>query len=109
RKNYGGNRDRLRSEHDVIVHPMDKTDNYIKRCVGVPGDILQVKGGELYINNKKAYRPPTSQIDFRVTTDGSPLSMDFMQNELGFQFVSDENGSGYEKDQNYYPMSANTY
>lgn len=109
RKNYGGNRDRLRSEHDILVHPMDKTDNYIKRCVGVPGDILQVKNGELYVNNQKAYQPPTSQIDYKVTTDGAQLSMDFLQNDLGFQFVPDENGNEYEKDQNFYPMSASTY
>ena len=101
RKNYGGNRDRLRSEHEVIVHPMDKTDNYIKRCVGMPGDVLQVKDGLLYVNNKLAYQPPTSQIDYKITTDGTPLSMDFLQNELGYQFTDDQN---YDKDGNYYTI-----
>ncbi len=54
----GDNRDALRAEHDVLVHPMDKTDNYIKRCVAVPGDVLQIKDGLLYINNKQAFVPP---------------------------------------------------
>ena len=26
----------------IAVHPVDKTDNYIKRCVGIPGDTLRI-------------------------------------------------------------------
>ncbi len=109
RKNYDGNRDRLRAEHDVIVHPMDKTDNYIKRCVAVPGDVLQVKEGNLYINNKKAYTPASSQIEFRIITDGTPLTQEFLQNELGYEFVTSAEDDTYEKDQNYYQMAGNTF
>ncbi|WP_212113144.1 signal peptidase I [Candidatus Shikimatogenerans silvanidophilus] len=31
---------------------IDKRDNYIKRCVAIPGDIINIKKGLLYINNK---------------------------------------------------------
>ncbi|MFV0483723.1 MAG: signal peptidase I [Bacteroidales bacterium] len=36
----------------VISRPVDKRDNYIKRCVAIPGDELQIKQGVLYINNE---------------------------------------------------------
>ena len=41
----------------VVARPVDKRENYIKRCVGVPGDKLEVKDGVLFINDKPAYRP----------------------------------------------------
>jgi signal peptidase I len=83
RDQYKGNREALMAENPVLVHPMDKTDNYIKRCVGVPGDLLQVKGGSLFINGKPAFIPPGSQSDYTVVTNGTPLTEDFMKNELG--------------------------
>ena len=36
----------------VIARPVDKRENYIKRCVGIAGDTLQVKNREVYINSK---------------------------------------------------------
>ena len=65
---FEGNRDKLREfyQDKLLVHPMDKTDNYIKRCVAVAGDVLEVRGGILYINDKPAFVPPNSQIDYNV-------------------------------------------
>lgn len=37
---------------EMITRPVDKRDNYIKRCVGMPGDTLQVVNKELFINGK---------------------------------------------------------
>lgn len=36
----------------IQTRPVDKTDNYIKRCVAVPGDVLEVREGQLYINGQ---------------------------------------------------------
>ncbi len=36
-----------------IYRPPDKTDNYVKRCIGLPGDTLQVIDGQVYINGRK--------------------------------------------------------
>ncbi len=35
------------------VRPIDKKENYIKRCVALPGDVLEFKNGILHINGKK--------------------------------------------------------
>jgi signal peptidase I len=33
--------------------PVDKKSNYVKRCVGAPGDVLSIKDGFVFINNKQ--------------------------------------------------------
>lgn len=37
--------------------PIDKKDNYVKRCVGLPGDIIEIKNGDLFINKKPHNEP----------------------------------------------------
>lgn len=38
----------------LVYRPVDKRTHYIKRCVGIPGDKIQVKEGILYVNDKEA-------------------------------------------------------
>jgi signal peptidase I len=48
--------------------PVDKKENYIKRCVGIGGDSLEVKSGVLYVNGKIADLPVHEQMSYRVTS-----------------------------------------
>ncbi|WP_447642030.1 MULTISPECIES: signal peptidase I [Chitinophagaceae] len=73
REMYHGNRDALMNEHQILVHPMDKTDNYIKRCTAIPGDTVMLRNGDLFISGKPAFVPPNSQRNYTVTTN-SPLT-----------------------------------
>lgn len=57
----------------VVVHPVDKTDNYIKRCVGVPGDTITIVNGILYISGKPAYIPPTSATFYYFRTQNNAI------------------------------------
>lgn len=41
----------------VIYRPVDRRENYVKRCIGLPGEFLQVKDREVYINHKRIERP----------------------------------------------------
>ena len=43
---------------DPTVRAPDKMQNYVKRCVGIPGDTLSIVNGKLYINGKLGYQPP---------------------------------------------------
>ena len=83
RNEFKGNREALNAQYPVLVHPMDKTDNYIKRCVGIAGDSLQVKEGVLFVNGQPAFQSATSQTEYIVQTDGTPISTEFYQTELG--------------------------
>jgi signal peptidase I len=82
RTQFGGNREALNASFPVLVHPMDKTDNYIKRCVAVHGDVVQVKNGSLFINNQPAMVPEGSQTEYMVETNGTNFSEDFLKDEL---------------------------
>lgn len=59
----------------LTTRPIDKKDHYIKRCVGLPGDSLAVRGGQLYINGAVAANPPGLQTSYQVSQ------------EVGFKFL----------------------
>ena len=46
----------------VFIYPEDKSKDFIKRLVGLPGDVVEIKGGSIYINNKPAPEPIFNQI-----------------------------------------------
>ncbi|TCZ73920.1 signal peptidase I [Flaviaesturariibacter aridisoli] len=70
-------------EYPIVVHPIDKSDNYIKRCVGVAGETLEVRGGQVFINGVASEPPPRSEIRYRVETNGQPLDAEIMQTTYG--------------------------
>jgi signal peptidase I len=45
-------RERVWSEFTIRTRPVDKRENYVKRCVAVAGDVLKVVDGALFINGK---------------------------------------------------------
>ena len=45
-------RKRLHQDYTIIARPVDKRENYIKRCVAVAGDTLQIVNTELFVNGK---------------------------------------------------------
>lgn len=61
---------------EYITHPVDKTDNYIKRCVAIPGDVLEVKESILYINNQPAHAFKFLQYNYSVLTQNQYLNID---------------------------------
>ena len=44
--------------------PVDKKTNYVKRCVGIAGDSLQIKNGDVYINGKLLILPERARPQF---------------------------------------------
>lgn len=46
---------------EIITRPVDRRENYVKRCVGLPGEFLEIKDRELYINKKLIERPAGAQ------------------------------------------------
>lgn len=51
---------------DLIVRPLDRVENYIKRCIGVAGDTLSVKHAQVYINGKADEFPENFQFRYLV-------------------------------------------
>ena len=47
--------------------PIDKKSNYVKRCVGIPGDNLSIKNGFVYINDKQLVLPERAKPQYHYT------------------------------------------
>lgn len=96
--------------YPLITRPVDKRENYIKRCVAVGGDTLEIRGGKLLINGESAYVSPTqasfyyvyvksilteqmlrdrgirisySQLDYAAMENGKVLQLNLTESELG--------------------------
>jgi signal peptidase I len=61
-------------KYTVIYRPVDRRDNYVKRCVGIPGDTLSVKSGILYVNGKIVPDNNTQQTTYVVSTNGTTIN-----------------------------------
>jgi signal peptidase I len=59
---------------DVVARPVDKRENYIKRCVAIPGDTLHIIDQVIFINGKARENPPETQSKYYVKTSGARLS-----------------------------------
>ena len=77
---------------DIIYRPVDRRDNYVKRCLGLPGETLQIKDGIVYVDGKAIPQPERVQYLYYVETDGTPIT-DELYDELGIS-NDDRHGSG---------------
>ncbi|MEO6230802.1 MAG: signal peptidase I [Ferruginibacter sp.] len=62
----------------IITRPVDKRENFIKRCVAIAGDTLQIKEAVLYLNGVAQPFPKFSELFYNVQTS-SPLDEDELQ------------------------------
>ncbi len=70
--------------------PVDKKENYIKRCVGIPGDTIEIKNKRLYVNGKKGYDPAYRQYNYDVrAVNGTAVNAAILE-EKGLYPVSPE-------------------
>jgi len=93
---YAMAREKVWESSDVIHRPVDRRENYVKRCVGIAGDTISIKGGILYVNGEKTDAPGTQQLNYWVRTNGTRI------NPKAFErldiYASDQNmvsGSAY--------------
>jgi signal peptidase I len=66
----------------VIYRPVDHRENYVKRCIGLPGDVLMIRNREVYINGRHQTTPIDAEFMYNVTTTGAPFS-DALIRQLG--------------------------
>ncbi len=71
---YSQARKIVRQRYHIVVRPVDKEDNYIKRCVGMPGDSLKIIHGNLYINGNLVPEFPGQQFRYIIQTNGTRLN-----------------------------------
>ncbi len=60
------------SEFGAVDHrPVDRRENYVKRCVGLPGQTLQIKDRIIYIDGQPQKEPEHVQYNYRVELNGN--------------------------------------
>ncbi len=75
---------------EIIVRPADRRENYVKRCVGLPGQTLQIKNKVVYVDGKAEKQPEHVQFNYYVYATNGQLLPDKLCADLG---ISDEDRS----------------
>jgi signal peptidase I len=60
---------------DITARPVDKRENYIKRCICLPGDKLEIKDQIVYVNDKAVETPLNSQFMYDINLGEYGISM----------------------------------
>ena len=55
---------------DIVTRPVDRRENYVKRCVGTPGDSLQIIDNVIYVNGEREPEREGLQLNYFIQTDG---------------------------------------
>jgi len=63
---------------EVVYRPIDRRENYVKRCVGLPGQRIKIVDGDIYIDGQKFLTPEHVQFNhFYQTNSGELTSNEF--------------------------------
>ncbi len=78
----------------IVTRPVDKRENFIKRCVGIAGDTIQVRNGKLFINGKPEDFFPQSQRYYELQVPAGVYLDDEKLLELGIAVREKQNDFG---------------
>jgi signal peptidase I len=62
-----------------FYRPVDKRENYIKRCIGIAGDTIKIINAQVYINGTVSEVPQFGQTDYLVKSDGTDFNPQTLQ------------------------------
>ena len=75
-------REIIRSRKDLygelVYRPVDRRENYVKRCVAIPGDFFEIRNNQIFINNEPEEVHPGVQYNYYVQTTGRYFTADMM-------------------------------
>jgi len=83
----------------LIPRPVDKRENYIKRCIGLPGDEIQIINNTVYINGKKAEVAPGQNFQYTVLNPNEltmGISTSRFENQMYESFGLEKSRGDYE-------------
>lgn len=75
---------------DIVYRPVDRRDHYVKRCIGLPGETLQIVDGQVHIDGKPIANPSKLQFNYFVYTKRNGLSRELLDKlEINYRDVSE--------------------
>ncbi|WP_316821689.1 signal peptidase I [Pedobacter gandavensis] len=78
----------VNSQFTIVSRPVDKRENYIKRCIGIAGDTISMKNGLVFLNGKADPLKNTGQISYEVVFKTADVNFKIFE-DIGFN-VADE-------------------
>jgi signal peptidase I len=81
---------------DIIARPVDKRENFIKRCIGIAGDTIKIVDRVVYINGKPENNPGSRQFRYLVKTNGNPINQKNFEKMDITETVTAYNDGSYE-------------
>lgn len=98
--NYPGCPERPDPYGGFDKYPVDLRTNYIKRCIGIGGDVVDIRNSEVYVNNKKFENAANTQKYYSIETNTNV-------NEKLFEKLGIENkGERSENGKIYYSINS---
>jgi signal peptidase I len=98
--NYPGNPDNPSDTYGGYnLYPVDLRTNYIKRCIGTPGDVLEIRDEQVYVNGKAMPMPFKSQQSYilEATTDiNEKIFRKYEITEVSQGYPTDKNTIQYQ-------------
>lgn len=59
---------------EIVYRPVDRRENYVKRCVGLPGDTIEFIDDVVYIDGQALTPPENQQLSYIIQTDGTAIA-----------------------------------
>jgi len=86
---------------ETLGRPVDKKENYVKRCVGVPGDKIELINAQLMVNDAPQEEPKgmKKQWHYNVSTKGTGLNPSILYEKY------DITEGGYGRNKNEYNLT----
>ena len=90
---------------EIVYRPVDRRDNFVKRCLGLPGERLEIKDGIVYADGKAVPQPENVQYCYYVRSNGSNSFTESLFEELGIS--KEDQSRGYISNVEYVlPLTA---
>ncbi len=86
---------------EVIARPVDKRENYIKRCIGIPGDEIQMAQGDVIVNGEPQKKFEGVQYNYIVKTNGTsinPMALDRLR-------IAEDDRTVFSSEQYVFPLT----
>lgn len=77
-----GVRSDQRTYGKIVYRPVDRRENYVKRCIGLPGETISLRDDSVFINGNYLPNPQFSQHNYLIHTDGTTIAPEVFE-QLG--------------------------
>jgi signal peptidase I len=79
----------------IDSRPADRRENYVKRCVGLPGQTLQIKDRVIYLDGKENKEPDNAQFSYRVKLNRHLTDEELLDLQITMEDLTQLNQYGF--------------